>query len=375
MKHFKIYIFLLSAAYFSPAAGMQSIALVDEDKTPHSLETTRNLDNFKCKVDYSLDLKNHTAYVLGVSEDGTKLIYPTQDATIEVIDLQENKYLGRCSPMDVEGRSLWEVVTFTAPKVNNIGHSRLINDACFTKDGKIIISCSNDESIIFWDSSSFKSIKSWDFQDNQRQVGMRFNRHYAICLTPDGKKLIAGGQTLGLDMWNIEKIGSLEGGITKFYFEKGALDYDSKTNYVTSVAVTPDGSKVIAGSVDGFIRIWDIHTKELLITRKVGTCVNDLCVSHDGNKIFAACFDKGQIWIYEIPTMKLTSINAGEYLRSIAITTDGSKFVTYAGGKIQIYNVSDNSLVAEHKIEGDGAITTHGNKIIIAAVTHLWVLI
>ncbi len=67
---------------------------------------------------------------------------------------------------------------------------------------------------------------------------------------------------------------------------------------VLSVCVTNDG-KIISGSVDKTVRVWDMEGKELAICRGHGGKVTSVCVTADG-KIVSGSMDKTvRVWILD----------------------------------------------------------------------------
>jgi WD40 repeat protein len=64
----------------------------------------------------------------------------------------------------------------------------------------------------------------------------------SVCVSPDGSKIISGSDDKSIRIWDMEtgnNISILEG----------------HSGYVMSVCVSPDGSKIISGSFDNYIRI------------------------------------------------------------------------------------------------------------------------
>ena len=59
---------------------------------------------------------------------------------------------------------------------------------------------------------------------------------------------------------------------------------------VYSVCVTQDG-KIVSGSEDKTVRVWDMQGKELAICRGHEDSVNSVCVTNDG-KIMSGSHDK-----------------------------------------------------------------------------------
>ena len=77
--------------------------------------------------------------------------------------------------------------------------------------------------------------------------------HLTASLTPDGKYVLSGGAFGALSMYR-----SRDGvKIRDFVGHKGS---------VTSLAVSPDGTRLVSGAVDETVRLWNLKTGELLLT-------------------------------------------------------------------------------------------------------------
>ena len=75
----------------------------------------------------------------------------------------------------------------------------------------------------------------------------------SVAYSPDGKRIISGSGDKTIKIWdaNIGRcLNSLEG----------------HSGVVTSVAYSPDGTKIISGSRDNTIKIWDANTGQCLKT-------------------------------------------------------------------------------------------------------------
>ena len=64
-------------------------------------------------------------------------------------------------------------------------------------------------------------------------------------------------------------------------------------NSVTSVAFSPDGKKIVSGSYDQTIRVWDAETGKEIIQPLEGHSgyVNSVAFSPDGKKIVSGSYD------------------------------------------------------------------------------------
>ena len=67
----------------------------------------------------------------------------------------------------------------------------------------------------------------------------------AVAVTPDGHKVVSGSGDNTLKVWDLES-GKL------------LLSLEGHTNVVTTVVVTPDGRKVVSGSWDKTLKAWDL---------------------------------------------------------------------------------------------------------------------
>ena len=118
------------------------------------------------------------------------------------------------------------------------------------------------------------------------------------------------------------------------------------TDSIKSVAISPDGSKVITGSLDNTAKIWNISDGSLVTTlsgHEGG--ITSVAISSDGSKVFTGSWDKtAKIWNMSDGSLIDTFPHGGE---SIAISPDGSRVVTGTyDGKANIWNMSDGSLIA-----------------------------
>lgn len=79
----------------------------------------------------------------------------------------------------------------------------------------------------------------------------------------------------------------------------GRLEFDTllatlvgHTQHVRSVCVSPDGSRIISGSLDSTVRVWDAVSGACVSTLEGRTSsVSSLCVSPDGSRIISGSGD------------------------------------------------------------------------------------
>ena len=72
---------------------------------------------------------------------------------------------------------------------------------------------------------------------------------------------------------------------------------------INGVCVSPDGTRIISGSWDRMVKVWDMATGTELrtLTEHVNhyRVVNSVCGSDDGTKLITASFDEIVIWDFD----------------------------------------------------------------------------
>ncbi|PSB21391.1 hypothetical protein C7B69_15970 [filamentous cyanobacterium Phorm 46] len=101
------------------------------------------------------------------------------------------------------------------------------------------------------------------------------------------------------------------------------------SGFVPSLALTPDGQKLISGSWDDTIKIWDLQTGYLLNTLESHTSdVECVAITPDGQTLVSAGWDN-TIKIWDLKTNELLhSLSCSNSVVLVAITPDGQKFIS-----------------------------------------------
>ena len=116
---------------------------------------------------------------------------------------------------------------------------------------------------------------------------------WSVAITPDGTKIVSGSHDNTIKVWDIASGGRLLNTL------KG------HTSYVNSVAITPDGTKIVSGSRDNTIKVWDIASGggRLLNTLEGHSSpVSSVAITPDGTKIVSGSYDN---------TIKVWDLNIG----------------------------------------------------------------
>lgn len=112
-----------------------------------------------------------------------------------------------------------------------------------------------------------------------------------IAISPDGRRIVSGSDDETVRVWDIETGAQVLGPLV------GHVDY------VSSVAISPDGRRIASGSGDETVRVWDVETGAQVLSPFEGHTgwVNSVVFSPDGRHVVSGSHDCS-IRIWELPT-------------------------------------------------------------------------
>ena len=166
----------------------------------------------------------------------------------------------------------------------------------------------------------------------------------SVAYSPDRTKIISGSKKKipGKYFWSDDKsVGEIK--IWNANTGQCLQTLEGHSDVVRSVAYSPDGTKIISGANDNTIKIWDVNTAECLKTLEGHLDrVNSVAYSPDGTKIISGSWDC---------TIKIWDANTGECLKtmkgdsrgaySVAYSPDGTKIISGSRDKtIKIWDAN-----------------------------------
>ncbi|EAU62543.1 WD-40 repeat [Stigmatella aurantiaca DW4/3-1] len=189
------------------------------------------------------------------------------------------------------------------------GHENGVQSAAFSPDGSLIVTASDDQTALLWDSHSGQPLATLK---HERSV-------LSAAFSPDGTRIVTASDDQTARIWgwdghSAQLLATLQG----------------HENSVQSAAFSPDGSLIITASSDGSARRWDGHSGQFLAPplRHEGD-VWSAAFSPDGARIVTASEDQtARIWDGRSGQPLATLQGHLDDVRRATFSPDGARIVT-----------------------------------------------
>jgi WD40 repeat protein/serine/threonine protein kinase len=257
-----------------------------------------------------LALDGHTDCVwsVGFSPDGKRIVTGSEDQTARVWDAATGE----------------EVLTLR-------GHTGSVRSVAFSPDGQRIVTGG-------WDGTA----KVWNTATGQEILTLK-GVAFSVAFSPDGQRIATGSydptakywdQTTGqAKVWEYWDQATGQAKVWDAATGQEILTLKGHARWVTSVAFSPDGKRIVTGSADQTARVWDAETGlEILALKGHQGLVHSVAFSPDGKRIVTGSRDgTAKVWDaemgQEVPTLK----GHRDFVSSIAFSPDGQRIVTGSG--------------------------------------------
>ncbi len=307
-------------------------------------------------------LEGHTAGVNGVALtiDGQRAVSTSYDSTLR----QWN--IGRVQiPSSIEGHSagvtaiaipthkqwiitgshdatlkLWNPTT-GALLATLQGHHSGVNILALHPDNTRVLSTSYNEPLHLWDIEQQTLLATLDTNDDWVM---------ALTILPDGNQAVTVTDDYRLTFWDLDQhqrlhtlelehhpgtvtaiaaiptsdhllLATDEGTLHSYDLTTGKIHQtlEGHTESINSLALSQDGSRLLTGSADMTLRLWDVHAPALLHTYQQHTAVNCVAIIADGSRMLSTATD-GLLTVWDGATQEpLTTFSAESPLLSCAI--------------------------------------------------------
>ena len=313
--------------------------------------------------------EGHTNRVekIAFSFDGTKILSSSYDNTMKLWETQTGNLIktfetnAQYLPL-MAFNNANEIITYnnqcirkwnqnTGNLVYMIdGHNEVVNSAIFSPDGTEFLSCSNDGTIKLWDNYNGMLIRTiyfanalsiafspdgllilggcFDSDDSlillDKKTGEEikaFQGHKSnvtcVLFSADGKRILSGSEDKTIKLWEINS-------------QKSIKTFAGHQRDVNSVVFSTDEKIILSGSSDFTIRLWDICTGHVINTLKGHTnSVTSAIFSSDETFILSGSMDSSvKLWNRSTGKLVKSYVGHTQTVMKVAFTPDGSQIIS-----------------------------------------------
>ena len=163
-------------------------------------------------------------------------------------------------------------------------------------------------------------------------------RVYSVGLSPDGRKIVAGSADKTIRMWDAVSGNSI------------GEPLRGHNKQVTSVAFSPDGTRIVSGSADNTIQLWDAATGQPIgAPLRSDNAVTSVAFNRDSTKLASGSTD-GTVRIWDAVQRKQIAELRGHtrMVSGVAFSPDGTLIASgSADSTVQIWDAERHTQIAE----------------------------
>jgi WD40 repeat protein len=253
-------------------------------------------------------------YSVAISPDGKMMASGGEDKTIKLWEVSSGKLLR-----------------------NFMGHSERIKTIAFSPDGQLIASGDDDNTIRVWNIGTGKELYTLTGDSNS------FGSVEFVGFSPNGETLISGVGGGTIKVWNIntgKEIRTMNQAVWESIGQISMLSNDS--NFIASMALSPDGQTVAFGSDKNTIKLWNINTgQEIKTLTGHSDEIEAVAFSPDG-KLLASGGRDQIIKLWDISSGREVSnlTDHSDDIYSIAFSPDGKTLASGSMGFIKLWTLN-----------------------------------
>lgn len=234
---------------------------------------------------------------------------------------------------------IFQICIFSAPFFLNQGHYDSVTDIAKYPYGNISISVSSDESIIIWDITNNKILKTVELGKGSLS---------AVAISPSGKYFVAGTN---------------RGEVFVFDFNSQSLLFNDSLHKakITSIIFPGKDNIFLSSGLDNNIFAYDINSKFIKKGISMPAKILSLSVSPDKFWI-AAGGEKGNIYLISHDTLEVTNVISAahsDWVTGVSFSPSGRQLASVSWDfKMNIFSIPDGRVIKSIPLNTDKALNS-----------------
>jgi len=243
---------------------------------------------------------------------------------------------------------VFEKGTGTAVHAPLEGHTGAILSVAFSPDGSTIVSGSYDKSLRLWDSRI-----DMDVSASLDSI------IYSVAFSSDGKQFVSASRDIRV--WDADTC-----------FETGR-PLVGHAERILFVAFSPDGSQIVSVSCDNTARIWNLETRDAVVTPLVVHREGIIAMFSPDSQQIVTCSFSPNMFVRDLQTGSTITLSWKARVISSAFSPDGSRIISgFEDGSLNVWDsktgVTVGALLSGHfgpvlsvAFSQDGALIASGS--------------
>ncbi len=173
----------------------------------------------------------------------------------------------------------------------------------------------------------FALYKYWTSQQPATLMG-HAGEVNTVAISPDGKKIVSGSDDKTLRIWDLNS-------------QKLLRTLTGHTDWVYALALSADGQTIVSGSKDKTIKLWQLSGQQIRTLTGHTSYINSVAISPDSTKLVSGSYDKTvKVWNLRTGQVDTLKGHSREVL-TVAISPDGKKIVSGSVDRtVRIWNLT-----------------------------------
>ena len=179
--------------------------------------------------------------------------------------------------------------------------------------------------------------------DTKKEAKRLTQKGSVSCLvaTSNKQKLISGSSDGTIIVWDMTTLMPI-------------LTLQGSKSTIKRIITTFDEKRIIAAGWDNIVRIWDMESGQAIrVIRSHEQDIVGMALHPVGSKLFLSHKNSITVWDMDIVRTKLSSTEIGEAISSMALSFDKTRLIVASGKTIRIHNAQTSKLIAVLEMQSD----------------------